>query len=342
MTDYLKENIIAVKRVYAWAAGGIFPIISLAFWHMLAVFVKKIEEEGQEKNEESNKDENLKEKENDKNENLKEKEIIQEQKTENVQEQNNTEIKKEKTAPMTPIDFDLLKTGVKEDNIVEKEKTPEPIPVALEEKDVEIKFEPSNIEEEKTVFNLKKKEEYKAEPLNTEEEIEEKNVVKDIINDGKGYMMYKEGDNISKDEIESEQQKIEEVKEEIKINQLNKKELSEENKKYFNEIIDKKGRIEDYIENKIEKLKQDRIKFPDLLYILFNNGEANSGDTLPSYNEFISRIDKNATSESYAKHFLTLCNYLDVAKMDDVNRKALMNYKDAVERFEAYLNYSNS
>jgi hypothetical protein len=203
-------------------------------------------------------------------------------------------------------------------------------PVALEEKDVEIKFEPSNIEEEKTGFNLKKEEEYKAEPLNTEEEIEEENV-------GNPHDI-----QMAENEIEIEQQKIEEVKEEIKINQLNKKELSEENKKYFNEIIDKKGRIEDYIENKIEKLKQDRIKFPDLLYILFNNGEANSGDTLPSYNEFISRIDKSATPESYAKHFLTLCNYLDVAKMDDVNRKALMNYKDAVERFEAYLNYSNS
>ena len=47
--NMLETNPIGVKRAFAWIAGGVLPIISLGFWHLLAVFIKKVEDENLQK-----------------------------------------------------------------------------------------------------------------------------------------------------------------------------------------------------------------------------------------------------------------------------------------------------
>jgi hypothetical protein len=97
--------------------------------------------------------------------------------------------------------------------------------------------------------------------------------------------------------------------------------------------------FEDHLEKKRKKLEEDKKNFFPLLYILFKNGTVKEGDELPSYSEFISMTDSGKYSQEVVKVFLTLCNFLDISKMNGEVRRALMPYDTAKKALEDYLSF---
>ena len=79
--------------------------------------------------------------------------------------------------------------------------------------------------------------------------------------------------------------------------------------------------------------------FSPLLDLLFNNKQAKQGDILPSYTEFESLIDKQKYNDNDLKRFLTICNYLDLTKLSDDKRIALVDYEKASSVLGNYLSF---
>jgi hypothetical protein len=140
---------------------------------------------------------------------------------------------------------------------------------------------------------------------------------------------------------------IENVDEEI-VEEKNESELEnkiEENleEKLDNIIVD--GKVESHEEENFQKIldekkkRLDDMRQPnmDMLNILYNNGEIKSGMELPSYNDFINKLEKNKYSQKEINLFLTLCNYLEIFKVSYTQKIALKSYEEAQDILSNYL-----
>jgi hypothetical protein len=97
--------------------------------------------------------------------------------------------------------------------------------------------------------------------------------------------------------------------------------------------------FDDHLERKRKKLEEDKKNFFPLLSILFRNGTAQEGDELPSYSEFMAIADSGHYSQEVIKVFLTLCNFLDITKMNGELKRALMSYDAAKKALDDYLSF---
>lgn len=105
------------------------------------------------------------------------------------------------------------------------------------------------------------------------------------------------------------------------------------------------GKIEKHEEEDFQKILEDKKKRLDdmrepnldMLSVLYNEGKINSGEELPSYNEFVSRLEKNKYSQKEINLFLTLCNYLEIFKVSYNQKTALKSYEEAKEILSNYL-----
>ncbi len=108
-------------------------------------------------------------------------------------------------------------------------------------------------------------------------------------------------------------------------------------------IVD--GKVESHEEENFQKIldekkkRLDDMRQPnmDMLNVLYNNGEIKSGMELPSYNDFINKLEKNKYSQKEINLFLTLCNYLEIFKVSYTQKIALKSYEEAQDILSNYL-----
>lgn len=132
----------------------------------------------------------------------------------------------------------------------------------------------------------------------------------------------------------------EEIKNESESNDKIEENLDE---KLDDIIID--GKVESHEEENFQKIldekkkRLDDMRQPnmDMLSVLYNNGEIKSGMELPSYNDFINKLEKNKYSQKEINLFLTLCNYLEIFKVSYTQKTALKSYEEAQEILSNYL-----
>lgn len=127
----------------------------------------------------------------------------------------------------------------------------------------------------------------------------------------------KNNDEIKSDEIEDE--KLEKITSDGEVD------LNEEED--FQKILDEKKK-------RLDKMKQPNL---DLLEILYDNGKIQPGEELPSYNEFISKIEKGKYFQKDINLFLTLCNYLEIFRVSNTQKIAIKTYQEAKEVLSNYL-----
>lgn len=299
LEDLLKENLTLVKRTFAWVAGGVLPIISLAFWHLLAVFVGKVEKER----------------------NFNKEEIIEEK-----------PVKKEVvegTAEEEPIEEVVIEEKPIEEEVVIEEPVEEEI---VEEPVREVPVE-------EIVVNEKIFEEEKEPIIYVENDTKYKYGTKhDVLKEDNDFFEKEDEQIISEEEYDSvdDEVTIEKIEIENAAKEIVEEEIKESTKEKENKI---KKNFKDVIENKKKKLQQDKEKFLPLLDILFSEGNSKKGDVLPSYIEFIKLVDKEVYSDDDIKTFLTLCNYLDITSLSDNVRKALMFYDESKITLKDYLSF---
>jgi len=75
----------------------------------------------------------------------------------------------------------------------------------------------------------------------------------------------------------------------------------------------------------------------DMLAILYDNGRIKPGEELPSYNDFIAKIEPGTYFQKEINLFLTLCNYLELFKVSNTQKIALKSYEEAKEILSNYL-----
>lgn len=97
--------------------------------------------------------------------------------------------------------------------------------------------------------------------------------------------------------------------------------------------------FESHLEIKRKKLEEDKKNFFPLLHTLFRDGTVKEGDELPSYSELMSMAEASKQKHEVIKIFLTLCNFLDITKMNGEVRRALMSYETAKKALEDYLSF---
>lgn len=95
----------------------------------------------------------------------------------------------------------------------------------------------------------------------------------------------------------------------------------------FQKILDEKKK-------RLDKMKQPNL---DMLAILYDNGNIKPGDELPSYNDFIAKIEPGTYFQKEINLFLTLCNYLELFKVSNTQKIALKSYDEAKEILSNYL-----
>jgi len=92
-----------------------------------------------------------------------------------------------------------------------------------------------------------------------------------------------------------------------------------------------------FIEKKKKKLEEDKANYSELLRILYKDGLILKNQRLPSYKEFVGMVDLEKYNTDTLKIFLTLCNYLDIAKAGKEQKIALKSYKEAQKTLDGYL-----
>lgn len=130
---------------------------------------------------------------------------------------------------------------------------------------------------------------------------------------------------------QEEKEKEEEKKEEespIDLDQENEEhdpqDIGEED---FQKMLDEKKK-------RLDKMKQPNM---EMLAILYDEGRINPGEELPSYNEFMSKIEPGKYFQKEINLFLTLCNYLEIFKVSNTQKIALKSYEEAKETLSNYL-----
>lgn len=105
------------------------------------------------------------------------------------------------------------------------------------------------------------------------------------------------------------------------------------------------GKVETHEEENFQKIldekkkRLDDMRQPnmDMLNVLYDDGKIQSGMELPSYNDFINKLEKNRYSQKEINLFLTLCNYLEIFKVSYTQKIALKSYDEAKEILSNYL-----
>jgi len=105
------------------------------------------------------------------------------------------------------------------------------------------------------------------------------------------------------------------------------------------------GKVETHEEENFQKIldekkkRLDDMRQPnmDMLSVLYDDGKIQSGMELASYNDFISKLEKNRYSQKEINLFLTLCNYLEIFKVSYTQKIALKSYDEAKEILSNYL-----
>jgi hypothetical protein len=151
---------------------------------------------------------------------------------------------------------------------------------------------------------------------------------------------------------ENKKEYVEEVVEEKKIEvksepveSIKKEEVVEEKLEEKLEEITSDGNIEAHEEEDFQKIldekkkRLDNMREPnmDMLSVLYENGNINQGSELPSYNDFINKLEKDKYSQKEINLFLTLCNYLEIFKVSNTQKIALKSYEEAKETLSNYL-----
>ena len=124
----------------------------------------------------------------------------------------------------------------------------------------------------------------------------------------------------------------EETKENVEIQESKEKE--EENIDTENTPEDN---FKDFLEKKKKKLEEDKVNYSELLRLWYKDAKIQKGEELPSYKDFTEMVDTNKYSTDTIKIFLTLCNYLDISKINKDQKIALKSYEEAKSTLEGYL-----
>jgi hypothetical protein len=153
---------------------------------------------------------------------------------------------------------------------------------------------------------------------------------------------------IDENKKESVEEVVEEKKTEVEsepVESIKKEEVIEENLEEKLEEITSDGNIELHEEEDFQKIldekkkRLDNMREPnmDMLSVLYDNGNINQGSELPSYNDFVNKIEKDKYSQKEINLFLTLCNYLEIFKVSNTQKIALKSYEEAKETLSNYL-----
>ena len=153
---------------------------------------------------------------------------------------------------------------------------------------------------------------------------------------------------IDENKKESVEEVVEEKKTEVEsepVESIKKEEVVEENLEEKLEEITSDGNIELHEEEDFQKIldekkkRLDNMREPnmDMLSVLYDNGNINQGSELPSYNDFINKLEKDKYSQKEINLFLTLCNYLEIFKVSNTQKIALKSYEEAKETLSNYL-----
>jgi hypothetical protein len=95
--------------------------------------------------------------------------------------------------------------------------------------------------------------------------------------------------------------------------------------------------FERLLNEKKKRLDNMREPYFEMLEVLYDNGNVNSGDELSNYNEFIGKLDMNKFTQKEINLFLTLCNYLEIFRVSNTHKIALKGYEEAKETLSNYL-----
>lgn len=143
-----------------------------------------------------------------------------------------------------------------------------------------------------------------------------------------------------------EEETKEEIEEKIEEKIVTEYDITEENNldQKLDDIISD-GKIETHEEENFQKIldekkkRLDDMRQPnmDMLSVLYDDGKIQSGMELPSYNDFINKLEKNRYSQKEINLFLTLCNYLEIFKVSYTQKIALKSYEEAQEILSNYL-----
>lgn len=95
--------------------------------------------------------------------------------------------------------------------------------------------------------------------------------------------------------------------------------------------------FEKLLNEKKRRLDNMREPYFEMLEVLYDKGNVKSGDELPNYNDFISKLDLDRFSQKEINLFLTLCNYLEIFRVSNTQKIALKGYEDARETLSNYL-----
>lgn len=153
---------------------------------------------------------------------------------------------------------------------------------------------------------------------------------------------------IDENKKESVEEVVEEKKTEVEsepVESIKKEEVIEENLEEKLEEITSDGNIELHEEEDFQKIldekkkRLDNMREPnmDMLSVLYDNGNINQGSELPSYNDFINKLEKDKYSQKEINLFLTLCNYLEIFKVSNTQKIAIKSYEEAKETLSNYL-----
>lgn len=153
---------------------------------------------------------------------------------------------------------------------------------------------------------------------------------------------------IDENKKESVEEVVEEKKTEVEsepVESIKKEEVIEENLEEKLEEITSDGNIELHEEEDFQKIldekkkRLDNMREPnmDMLSVLYDNGNINQGSELPSYNDFINKLEKDKYSQKEINLFLTLCNYLEIFKVSNTQKIAIKSYEEAKEILSNYL-----
>lgn len=120
-------------------------------------------------------------------------------------------------------------------------------------------------------------------------------------------------------EIKNEENKLDNI--------ISDNEVSESEEEDFKKILEEKKK-------RLDKMKQPNL---EMLAILYDNGKIKPGEELPSYNEFIAKLEPGTFFQKEINLFLTLCNYLELFKVSNTQKIALKSYEEAKEILSNYL-----
>lgn len=143
----------------------------------------------------------------------------------------------------------------------------------------------------------------------------------------------------SNDSINSE----EDLKTELKNEDFEKEEKQQPEEIILEENIEENQHAEfkQFMQDKKQKVDQMREPNLELLKIFYDDGRIKINEELPSYSEFLSKINTDIHPPRDVNFFLTLCNYLEISKLSGTQKIALKSYEEAHHIINNYFTISN-